>query len=154
MDFEFTDEQRMLRETYRKFCEAELTPEYVRWMDENCNWVPDEMLAKMADLGTFAITIPEGSANIKIVLRPFAHPKLKPYTMQIKIDDVVLSTHVLQNDWQEIITAIPEQKADDRIHVLTFHFDPPPTYSPARLGLWDDFRTLAGEFRKIEIQPR
>jgi len=59
MDFELTDEQRMLRETYRKFCETELTPEYVRWLDENCNWTPDDMLEKLAELGTFAITIPE-----------------------------------------------------------------------------------------------
>ena len=34
-DFEFTEEQNMLRETYRKFCEKELTPDYVRWVDEN-----------------------------------------------------------------------------------------------------------------------
>lgn len=59
MDFEFTDEQKMLRETYRKFCEKELTPEYVRWLDENCDWTPDDMLQKLADLGTYAIIIPE-----------------------------------------------------------------------------------------------
>ena len=59
MNFELTDEQKMLRETYRKFCEKELTPEYVRWMDENCTWAPDDLLEKMAELGTFAITIPE-----------------------------------------------------------------------------------------------
>jgi acyl-CoA dehydrogenase len=59
MDFEFTDEQNMLRETYRKFCEKEITREYVRWLDENCNWVPDDMLQKVADLGTLLITTPE-----------------------------------------------------------------------------------------------
>jgi len=59
MDFEFTDEQKMLRETYKKFCEKELTPEYVRWLDENCTWTPDEMLQKLADLGTLGILIPE-----------------------------------------------------------------------------------------------
>lgn len=59
MDFEFTDEQNMLRETYQKFCKKELTPEYVRWVDENCNWAPDDILQKLADLGTCGITIPE-----------------------------------------------------------------------------------------------
>ncbi len=59
MDFEFTDEQNMLRETYKKFCEKELTPEYVRWLDENCKWAPDDILQKLADLGTCGITIPE-----------------------------------------------------------------------------------------------
>jgi acyl-CoA dehydrogenase len=59
MDFEFTDEQNMLRETYRKFCAKELTPEYVRWLDENCNWLPQDMMQKLTDLGTQAITIPQ-----------------------------------------------------------------------------------------------
>jgi acyl-CoA dehydrogenase len=59
MDFEFTDEQNMLRETYRKFCAKELTPDYVRWLDENCNWLPQDMMQKLADLGTHSITIPE-----------------------------------------------------------------------------------------------
>ena len=59
MDFSFTEEQNMLRETYRKFCKKELTPEYVRWLDENCNWLPDDMMHKLVDLGTLAITVPE-----------------------------------------------------------------------------------------------
>ena len=59
MDFQFTDEQKMLRRTYQKFCEKELTPEYARWLDENCDWTPDDMLQKLADLGTYAILVPE-----------------------------------------------------------------------------------------------
>jgi len=59
MDFRFTDEQNMLRETYRRFAEKELTPEYVRWLDKNCTWTPDDLLQKLGELGTFGITIPE-----------------------------------------------------------------------------------------------
>ena len=59
MDFDFTDEQNMLRDTFRKFCSKELTPEYVRWLDENCDWLPRDMMRKLADLGMTAITIPE-----------------------------------------------------------------------------------------------
>jgi alkylation response protein AidB-like acyl-CoA dehydrogenase len=59
MNFSFTDEQNMLRDTYRKFCQKEITPEYVRWLDENCNWLPKDMIRKLADLGTLAITVPE-----------------------------------------------------------------------------------------------
>jgi acyl-CoA dehydrogenase len=59
MDFQFTDDQKLLRYTYQKFCKKELTPEYVRWLDENCLFVPDDMLEKLAALGTFAINIPE-----------------------------------------------------------------------------------------------
>jgi alkylation response protein AidB-like acyl-CoA dehydrogenase len=59
MDFEFTDEQKMLRETFRKFCEKEVTPEYVRWMDENCDWLPKDMIKKIAALGYLSILVPE-----------------------------------------------------------------------------------------------
>lgn len=59
MILQYTEEQNMLRETYRKFCKKELTREYVRWLDENCNWTPDDMHEKLAELGTFGITIPE-----------------------------------------------------------------------------------------------
>ncbi len=59
MDFQFNDDQIMLRETYQKFCKKELTPEYVKWLDENCRFVPEDMLEKLANLGTFAIGIPE-----------------------------------------------------------------------------------------------
>lgn len=59
MDFDFTQEQEMIRDTYRKFCEKELTPKYVRWYDENCDFLPQEMLAKFASLGTQGLTVPE-----------------------------------------------------------------------------------------------
>ncbi len=59
MDFRFTEEQNIIRETYRKFCEKELTKEYVRWIDENCDCLPDDMIARLADLGTMGVTVPE-----------------------------------------------------------------------------------------------
>ena len=59
MDFSFTDEQNMLRETFRKFSEKELTREYVEWLDNNCNFPPDDLIKKVADLGYYQILIPE-----------------------------------------------------------------------------------------------
>ena len=59
MNFTFTDEQNLIRDTYRDFCKKELTPEYVRWMDENCDFIPEDLWQKLADLGTMGITIPE-----------------------------------------------------------------------------------------------
>jgi hypothetical protein len=32
MDFELTEEQRMIQDTFKNFCEKELNYEYVRWM--------------------------------------------------------------------------------------------------------------------------
>lgn len=59
MDFKFTDEQNLIRDTYRDFCQKELTPEYVRWMDENCDFLPEDLIQKFAALGTMGLTIPE-----------------------------------------------------------------------------------------------
>ena len=59
MDFTFTEEQNLIRNTYRDFAAKELTPEYVRWMDENCNFAPDDLMQKLAALGTMGLTIPE-----------------------------------------------------------------------------------------------
>jgi acyl-CoA dehydrogenase len=59
MDFSFSEEQDMLRETIRKFCRNELTKEKVRWMDENCDFVPDEIWNGLVELGVHGLCIPE-----------------------------------------------------------------------------------------------
>lgn len=59
MDFQLTDEQRAIRDMYRSFAQKELTPEYVRWLDENTTFLPDDMYQKLAGLGTMGIGIPE-----------------------------------------------------------------------------------------------
>lgn len=59
MDFEFTEAQEALREQVRRFCEKELPREYVRWMDEHCDFVPPPLWDKLAGLGLFGVTIPE-----------------------------------------------------------------------------------------------
>jgi len=59
MNFDFTEEQIMFRDTVRKFCRQELPKEYVRWMDDNCDYPPDELWKKMADLGFLGIQTPE-----------------------------------------------------------------------------------------------
>lgn len=79
MDFTFTDEQNLIRNTYRDFCEKELTPEYVRWMDENCDFAPEDLIQKFAALGTMGLSIHEeyggsglGSVETCIVLEEIA----------------------------------------------------------------------------------
>lgn len=59
MSLDFTDEQEMIRDTYRKFCAKELPPQYVRELDETTTFSPDELQQKFVDLGTFGLTIPE-----------------------------------------------------------------------------------------------
>ncbi len=64
MEFALTENQEMIRETFRKFAEKELTREYVRWLDENCDFPPDDLRHKLADLGYFGIGVPEEYGGI------------------------------------------------------------------------------------------
>ncbi len=58
MDFGFTEEQLLMQQTVQRFCEKELNYEYVKWMDENVDFPPDEVWQKFADLGMFSAAVP------------------------------------------------------------------------------------------------
>jgi len=49
------DEERIsvVRNSIRRFCRENLSREYVRWMDENCDFPPDDLWKKLADYGIF-----------------------------------------------------------------------------------------------------
>ncbi|MFZ5643602.1 MAG: acyl-CoA dehydrogenase family protein [Bacillota bacterium] len=59
MDFSFSEDQQLLRDTVKKFCAKELTRQYVRWLDENVDFMPQDLWDKIADLGLLGIGIPE-----------------------------------------------------------------------------------------------
>lgn len=58
MDFSLTETQMMLKDQMEKFCKKELNYEYVRWMDENVDFPPDELWQKFIDLGIFSGGVP------------------------------------------------------------------------------------------------
>jgi alkylation response protein AidB-like acyl-CoA dehydrogenase len=58
MDFTFTDEQEMLRDTVRRFVEQEIPPELAREIDEKEKY-PHELLQKLCDLGFMGINVAE-----------------------------------------------------------------------------------------------
>ena len=43
MDFGFTEEQLIMQQTVKRFCEKELHYEQVKWMDENVDFPPDDL---------------------------------------------------------------------------------------------------------------
>jgi acyl-CoA dehydrogenase len=63
MDFTFTDEQQMLRETIRKFTENEVKP-VARQIDVEKK-IPQDLLDKAKDLGLYGILIPEEYGGIE-----------------------------------------------------------------------------------------
>jgi len=58
MDFSFNENQLLIQQTFKKFCEKELNYEYVKWMDEHVDFPPDELWQKFTDLGIFAAAVP------------------------------------------------------------------------------------------------
>ena len=58
MDFKFTEEQEMLRETTRRFVETEIPRDKAREIDERGEY-PHELLDKLSELGFMGINVPE-----------------------------------------------------------------------------------------------
>lgn len=59
MDFGFTEEQLILKNTIKDFCKKELTKEYVRWLDENTDFIPEKLWNKIGELGYYGLRIPK-----------------------------------------------------------------------------------------------
>lgn len=59
MNFDLSPEQALIRDSYARFCDKELTPAYARWYDENCSYLPQDMYDKFAALGTQGLTVPQ-----------------------------------------------------------------------------------------------
>ena len=69
MDFGFSEEQEMLRQSVREFLAAECPMTYVRQMMEDERGYADEQWKKMAELGWTGLVIPEqyGGAGLSMV---------------------------------------------------------------------------------------
>jgi butyryl-CoA dehydrogenase len=67
MDFELSDEQRMIRDTARDFAAREVAPKAAE-LDKSGRW-PAEIVAKMGELGLMGVAIPEqyGGAGMDTV---------------------------------------------------------------------------------------
>jgi len=69
MDFGFSEEQEMLRQSVRQFLEAECPMTYVRQMMEDERGFSDDQWKKMAELGWTGLIVPEqyGGAGLNMV---------------------------------------------------------------------------------------
>lgn len=61
MDFQFTEEQKLLRDSMREFVNKEIKGDYARDLDEDPSkmFIDDAMWQKIKDLGIFASSVPE-----------------------------------------------------------------------------------------------
>ncbi len=58
MNFSMTEDQLVIRDSVRKFAEAELLPNYQRW-DRTGEWLPKEFTDKIVDMGLLRLRLPE-----------------------------------------------------------------------------------------------
>jgi len=58
VDFSFTEEQELFKKAVREWCQKNLPLEKIREIDTK-QWIPDEVIKGMADLGLWLMTIPE-----------------------------------------------------------------------------------------------
>jgi acyl-CoA dehydrogenase len=87
MDFSFNEHQLMIQETFKKFCEKELSYEYVRWMDENLDFLPDELWNKFVDMGLFSAAIPVeyGGQGLSMVENMIAYEQICKASMSVAL---------------------------------------------------------------------
>ena len=67
MDFELSDEQRLIRETARSFCDAEIAPHAAGW--DRAETIDRAIVGKLAALGFLAAALPErhGGLGLEMV---------------------------------------------------------------------------------------
>ena len=66
LNYSLSPEQKLLKNSIREFCTKELSKDYVRWMDENVSYPPDELWKKIADIGIFGLETPEKYDGIEM----------------------------------------------------------------------------------------
>ena len=58
MDFSFSENQEMIRDSVRKYAEAELLPNYQRW-DRTGEWLTKDYMDKLVNMGLLRLRLPE-----------------------------------------------------------------------------------------------
>jgi alkylation response protein AidB-like acyl-CoA dehydrogenase len=56
---DLNEEQQIMVDSAKQFCKKELSYEYVKWMDENVDFPPDELWQKFVNLGVFWANVPK-----------------------------------------------------------------------------------------------
>ncbi len=87
MHFGLTEEQRIIQESFRTFCEKELNWEYVLWMDKNLNFPPDDLWQKFIDIGLFWSSVPEeyGGQGLGWVDQMLAYEQICKRSMSVAL---------------------------------------------------------------------
>lgn len=72
MNVQLTDEQKMLQDSVRKFCDSEVTTEKVRALADNPKGVTAELWAKIAEQGWLGLMVPEQHGGLGLGVQELA----------------------------------------------------------------------------------
>ena len=70
MDFELTDEQQLIRQTARAFCDAEIAPYAAEW--DRTETIDHSIVGKLAELGFLAAALPEEHGGMGLPMTSYA----------------------------------------------------------------------------------
>ncbi len=106
MDFELSDEQRLLRDTIRSFVDTEIRPVAREW--EAAGRYPDEIVATMSALGLFGLLVPEeyGGMSADMVSLAVVFEEISRGWMGVA---GILGSHTLST-WMIAEYGTPEQR--------------------------------------------
>ena len=107
MDFELSDEQRLLRDTIRAFVDARIRPVASEW--EASGRYPDAIVATMAEMGLFGLLVPEqyGGMAADMVSLAVVFEEISRGWMGVA---GILGSHTLSS-WMIAKYGTPSQKA-------------------------------------------
>ncbi|MCB0169008.1 MAG: hypothetical protein KDJ97_00530 [Anaerolineae bacterium] len=64
----------------------------------------------------------DGDRRLSLQIAPFVYPNAPSQQVGIKLNDHVLATYTLQENWQAVETVLPEAQLIDGLNRLTLHF--------------------------------
>jgi alkylation response protein AidB-like acyl-CoA dehydrogenase len=70
MDFQLSDEQQLIRQTAREFCDAEIAPYAAEW--DRTEAIDRSIVGKLADLGFLAAALPEEHGGMGLPMVSYA----------------------------------------------------------------------------------
>src|SRR3954465_7810215 len=70
MDFALTDEQQLIRQTPRDFCDAEIAPHAAEW--DRTETIDRSIVGKLAEIGFLAAALPEEHGGMAVDMRSYA----------------------------------------------------------------------------------
>ena len=111
MDFEFTQEEKLFRESVREFCKRYVEPVWVE-IDEK-GFIPNQLIAKLGEQGLLAIPVPEryGGAGGTFTLAAIAVEELAYHDPSVAVAVYTL----ISNAWPFVLYLFGREEAASEI---------------------------------------